>query len=417
MKLLHRDASPEALAFVRLYVFGLWFLSVLFDPLTVLSALPLSAFEPAGFLLRAVPDHMKGVLISAPFLYALKSTLLVSLALAAAGLLKSPAMLVSAFLLTIYQGIVRGFGHINHADMAFLYAAYFLAFFDLADRLRGEDSAETGPAVSNAGLPLLAAAAFMLLTYMYIGVFRIVHGGAALFSSDTLKFWMVQNGFRDFYPVEFKWPSLLLDYPVLYKFLKASFPILTLFEIFALFALVSRPFRVAFLLVIVPFHVMSVLFMNIRFEQNLFLCLLLLDLDWLAPRRAEGERPVIFYDGVCGLCNGFVRWVTARDRIKVFQFVPIQDPAARDAVGPLHPDPMTWSIFLKDEQGLHRRSDAVLRIVGRFGGVWVLARTFYIIPRGLRDLAYDFVASRRYQWFGKEEAACPIGSGAGTLVP
>lgn len=49
------------------------------------------------------------------------------------------------------------------------------------------------------------------------------------------------------------------------------------------------------------------------------------------------------------------------------------------------------------------RSDAVLTVLTQLGGVWSLAKIFWVVPRPLRDLFYRLVASNRYSWFGRRE--------------
>jgi predicted DCC family thiol-disulfide oxidoreductase YuxK len=128
----------------------------------------------------------------------------------------------------------------------------------------------------------------------------------------------------------------------------------------------------------------------------------------------SGGHPVLFFDGVCVLCSGSVDFVMARDRKAVFRFAALQGetaramgameampPAPADAQG--DPDPLR-SLLLWDRGRWYRRSDAVLRVFAGLGGAWRLAWTFLLIPRILRDTAYDFVARNRYHWFGMREA-------------
>ena len=45
---------------------------------------------------------------------------------------------------------------------------------------------------------------------------------------------------------------------------------------------------------------------------------------------AEAPRTIVFYDGVCALCNGFVKFATRRDKGAALHFAPLQgDTAAR----------------------------------------------------------------------------------------
>ena len=61
------------------------------------------------------------------------------------------------------------------------------------------------------------------------------------------------------------------------------------------------------------------------------------------------------------------------------------------------------SIVLVKDNKLYRKSSAVLHISRHLGGVWPLLYGFMILPVGLRDWVYDFIADHRYRWFGKSD--------------
>jgi len=50
------------------------------------------------------------------------------------------------------------------------------------------------------------------------------------------------------------------------------------------------------------------------------------------------------------------------------------------------------------------RSDAAIRVSRYFRGAWKLLGAVKIIPRPIRDWAYDSVARNRYRWFGRVDA-------------
>jgi predicted DCC family thiol-disulfide oxidoreductase YuxK len=52
---------------------------------------------------------------------------------------------------------------------------------------------------------------------------------------------------------------------------------------------------------------------------------------------------------------------------------------------------------------IYWKSDAALRISRGLGWPWNLFAVFLIVPRFVRDGVYDFIAARRYRWFGKRE--------------
>ncbi len=118
----------------------------------------------------------------------------------------------------------------------------------------------------------------------------------------------------------------------------------------------------------------------------------------------QGSTPaVIYFDGVCGLCNRFVDFVLTRDHERRFRFAPLQGTTAMARLGdPGVVDPTT--IVYEEDGVLFDRSTAALRIVAGLRGVWTLVAVFQLIPRPIRDAVYDWVARHRYGWFGRRDA-------------
>ena len=124
---------------------------------------------------------------------------------------------------------------------------------------------------------------------------------------------------------------------------------------------------------------------------------------------AAGAGPVVLFDGVCNLCNGAVLFVIDRDPAARFRFAALQSDEARRLLAPHGPDVTRRaaelsSIMILEEGRVYDRSTAALRIARRLSGLWPLLYAAIVIPRPLRDAVYDFVARRRYGWFGREEA-------------
>ena len=117
------------------------------------------------------------------------------------------------------------------------------------------------------------------------------------------------------------------------------------------------------------------------------------------------RRPLVLFDGVCGMCNRAIDFVLARDRADVFRFAALQSAAGQAALARhgLSPD-YSGSMVLIVGERCYRYSSASLEILRRLGLPWALLWPLVLIPPPLRDLVYDFVASRRYRWFGKLEA-------------
>lgn len=120
-------------------------------------------------------------------------------------------------------------------------------------------------------------------------------------------------------------------------------------------------------------------------------------------RTARASAPVLFYDGECGLCARSVQWCLARDRAGVLRFAPLQGTTYA-ALGEDRPRDL-GSLVVHDVDGLHVRSEAVLRIGRLLGGPWrVAAALGRVVPRFARDAAYDAIARRRHRWFGPADA-------------
>jgi predicted DCC family thiol-disulfide oxidoreductase YuxK len=123
-----------------------------------------------------------------------------------------------------------------------------------------------------------------------------------------------------------------------------------------------------------------------------------------APSAALRDNPVVFFDGVCNLCNAFIQFVIRRDPAARFRFAPLQSDAARARLGAVPaPGSLPDSILLFDDGRLYVRSAAVLHIARGLRAPWPLLYGLVVVPRPLRDWVYDFVARRRYGWFGKRE--------------
>jgi predicted DCC family thiol-disulfide oxidoreductase YuxK len=126
----------------------------------------------------------------------------------------------------------------------------------------------------------------------------------------------------------------------------------------------------------------------------------------VVPARA----PLILFDGVCNLCNAWVRFVIRRDPAGVFRFAAQQSPVGR-AVIEVHvrgAAPLS-SIVLIADGWVYTESDAIVQIFARLGTPWSWIALLRIIPRRVRDTCYRFVIRHRYRWFGKTET-CQVPS-------
>lgn len=150
---------------------------------------------------------------------------------------------------------------------------------------------------------------------------------------------------------------------------------------------------------------------------------------WLAvhqffPRTGPTRDPqkpawVVFFDSDCGLCSRSMRWFQAIDRKNRLAFFPLSGEEGK-AMRERHPDlDQVDSIILAEhwdqpDEEVFYYSEAILRMFKHVGGIWQVFYLGIVIPSGLRNVVYRWVARNRIKWFGT--AACewtPEGGGPG----
>ena len=117
------------------------------------------------------------------------------------------------------------------------------------------------------------------------------------------------------------------------------------------------------------------------------------------------SHPVVLFDGVCNLCEGFVQFVIRNDPEAVFRFAPLQSEVGQALLADCGwEDHELDGVVLVEDDACYRKSDAVLRVARRIGWPYRLLWATRFIPRVFRDLVYDGVAASRYRIFGQKEA-------------
>jgi predicted DCC family thiol-disulfide oxidoreductase YuxK len=115
-------------------------------------------------------------------------------------------------------------------------------------------------------------------------------------------------------------------------------------------------------------------------------------------------QPIIFFDGICNLCNGFVQFIIKRDPAARFRFASLQSEVGLKAMkeSGLPASSLSTVVYLKDSH-YYFKSSAALHVLKDLGGGWKLFYGLILIPKLLRDGVYDILARNRYRIFGKRE--------------
>lgn len=132
------------------------------------------------------------------------------------------------------------------------------------------------------------------------------------------------------------------------------------------------------------------------------------------PATIPRGAPIILYDGVCGFCNGTVRFILRRDQAGLFRFAPLQSEFARMTLARHDRDPSqldTMYVIVDHGEASERvlaKSDGVIHILQSLGGLWGIGSgAGRLCPAWLRNRMYDVLARHRYRLFGKHDT-CPL---------
>jgi predicted DCC family thiol-disulfide oxidoreductase YuxK len=111
---------------------------------------------------------------------------------------------------------------------------------------------------------------------------------------------------------------------------------------------------------------------------------------------AEHGRPVLLYDAACRLCRFTARVAARLSRPGELDILPLQDPAADAFLSSVPPAERlaTWRIALPGGE-LAGEGAGVPQLLVLLGRTRVLGRLLGLLPDGVLDAGYRFVAGQR----------------------
>jgi predicted DCC family thiol-disulfide oxidoreductase YuxK len=117
---------------------------------------------------------------------------------------------------------------------------------------------------------------------------------------------------------------------------------------------------------------------------------------------------LLFYDGVCAMCNGIVKGMLRVDDQRVFHFAPLQGETAQLARELLPDFPSEFETVVYVRQGeVFVRSRAAALAMQQMPYPAKALSWFRFLPAWLTDFFYGMVARSRYRLFGKYDH-CPL---------
>ncbi|KAB1071271.1 DUF393 domain-containing protein [Tamlana haliotis] len=123
------------------------------------------------------------------------------------------------------------------------------------------------------------------------------------------------------------------------------------------------------------------------------------------------KENIVFFDGVCNLCNGFINFVISRDKNGTIYYATLQSDFAKSTLKDefIQENTSDFStIYFYTNNTLYTKSSAVLRVFSKLSPSYaIFAKVLMIIPEFIRDGLYSFIAKNRYVFFGKK-STCRI---------
>ncbi|MCE7054928.1 DCC1-like thiol-disulfide oxidoreductase family protein [Algoriphagus sp. AGSA1] len=115
------------------------------------------------------------------------------------------------------------------------------------------------------------------------------------------------------------------------------------------------------------------------------------------------NKSIIFFDGVCNLCNASIDFVIRRDKKDHFLVGALQDDFSRKILSGFEVrEDYLDSLVLLENGKIYYKSSAALRIANKLSGLWPVLYPIILLPKSLRDPIYNWIGKNRYRWFGKK---------------
>lgn len=118
------------------------------------------------------------------------------------------------------------------------------------------------------------------------------------------------------------------------------------------------------------------------------------------------NKKIIFFDGVCNLCNGFIDFVIRRDKDKNIYYASLQSEIGVYILKEYNvelTDNFSTIYFLNNGK-LYHRSTAILYVLNNLNFFYRIFSKFSLIfPERFRNFVYDYISRNRYRFFGKKE--------------
>ena len=113
----------------------------------------------------------------------------------------------------------------------------------------------------------------------------------------------------------------------------------------------------------------------------------------------NNQTLILLFDGECTFCNVWISFIKKNGSSSRFKYLPLQSEEALKLLSIHQVNKDLDSILVIKKEVVHSKSSAALVIINELGGWWNLAKVIYLIPKPVRDWAYDLIAKNRHRFF------------------
>ena len=116
----------------------------------------------------------------------------------------------------------------------------------------------------------------------------------------------------------------------------------------------------------------------------------------------DSPNHILLFDGLCNLCSGAVQFLIRIDKKAIIHFAPLESGFAKMRIANGVVIKTDSVVYVKGKK-MYQKSRAIIEVLNDIGGIWKIVNVMLVFPQGLTDRLYDFIAIRRYRWFGKKD--------------
>tara|TARA_B100000242_G_scaffold48842_1_gene29127 strand:- start:645 stop:1031 length:387 start_codon:yes stop_codon:yes gene_type:complete len=112
------------------------------------------------------------------------------------------------------------------------------------------------------------------------------------------------------------------------------------------------------------------------------------------------KKDIIVFDGLCVMCNSFLKWVLENDKDDKYLFANIQSDFYMKS---MDINKSIDSIILIKENNIFYESEAINYILKDLDKFYLLQLVLNVTPTFISNFFYKIIANNRYKIFGKKD--------------